>query len=363
VAWQPCLAFAAALSALCLAASLDGESPFATATWSHWDAAHYQAIAAHGYDLHRCAPGESTARDRWCGNTAWFPGYPLLIAAVHLAGVPLRVAAVAVAWTCALVALLVLWAGFLRETPIVGLVYAAAAPGIVYLFAAFPLSLFVALTAAFLALLRRNNWLLAAAAAFAAALTYPIGVMSLPLVGAVYGLAAHRRGVAALLTAAPPAAFGLIVVVQRWQTGRWTAFFDVQAHYGHGIHNPLGVTWNALLLVTRAAGFHYEPYPIGAWQSLFVAAVLVAVLASVAWHRSRTELLLAGLAAYGVGAAIDPGERVGLAERGRARADGAPRGAAAGAARVDDGRHRSSPRDCARRPLRPRDGDLGTLHI
>jgi hypothetical protein len=153
-----------------------------------------------------------------------------------------------------------------------------------------------ALTAAFLAFLRRNDWLLAAAAAFAAALTYPIGVMTLPLVGGAYALASRRRGVAALLAAAPLAAFGLIVVAQRWQTGRWTAFFDVQAHYGHGIHNPLGVTWNALLLVTGAAGFHYEPYPVGAWQSLLVAAVLVAVLANLAWHRSRTQLLLAGWA-------------------------------------------------------------------
>ena len=293
---RPCLAFAAALSALCVAAAIDGESPFSTATWSHWDAAHYRAIAAHGYDLHRCRPGESTANARWCGNTAWFPGYPLLVAAVHVAGVPIKVAAIAVAWACALVAFLVLWAGFLRETPIVGVAYAAVAPGIVYLFAAFPLSLFVALTAAFLALLRRNRWLPAAAAAFAAALTYPIGVMTLPLVGGVYALTAHRRRAAALLVAAPLAAFGLIVVAQRWQTGSWTAFFDVQAHYGHGIHNPLGVTWNALLLVTRAAGHRYQADAIGAWQSVFVAAVLVAVLARLAWHRSRTELLLAGWA-------------------------------------------------------------------
>ena len=270
----PLAAWAAALASLWVAAASTHASPFHAATWAHWDSSHYLSIADHGYDVHHCRPGETARPATWCGNAAWFPLYPWTIAALHAAGVPSLDAGVAISWFFAAVLLVLL-----GRIPLLALLYAAFAPGYVYNFAVFPMSLFVAATVAYLAAIRARRWQAAAVAGFLAALAYPIGVMVLPLVGLLHVARTTRRVVPTVLATVPPLlAFGAVLLVQKVQTGRWTAFFDVQRQYGHGVHNPFVVTWDYIADIWRAGspvGWGAAPY----WQTLLVTIVLLLALA------------------------------------------------------------------------------------
>jgi hypothetical protein len=281
--WPPVAAWAGALGLLCLTAWLAGFNPFAAGTWAHWDSTHYESIARGGYDLHRCSPAEDSGRGTWCGNAAWLPGYPLLIATVHAAGVSIGWAGLAISWLLALATLVLLRRTFLRDLrPIaaaVGLIFAAIAPGLVYRYAVYPLSMFVFLTVAYLALLVRERWASAGLVGAAAVITYPIGV-TLPVVAAAWIALTYRRGRAraVALTAAPAlVALGLFILVQRIQTGRWTAFLDAQSRYGTGLHNPIGITWNSFLLVYRD-DHPFGHYRAGELQTLIVTVIVATVL-------------------------------------------------------------------------------------
>jgi hypothetical protein len=273
------LVWLAALSGLWVIALYSGHGPWHPATWAHWDSGHYVEIARSGYELHRCG---SVAHATWCGNTAWFPGYPLLMAGLHVLGVPLLAAGVALSWLFSAAALLLLWRLFLGKLPalaaIGGLLYAGWAPGQVYDYAVYPLSMLLVFTVAFLYCLGRRRWLLAGLAGACAALTYPLGV-TLALAAAVWiTLARQRHRVwAIVLSCGPPLLALLAVLSVQWiQTGRWTAYFDVERTYEHGLHDPIGAVTNALILWGRTQSFETEN--VKGLQTLIVSAVLLAVL-------------------------------------------------------------------------------------
>jgi hypothetical protein len=287
----PVLAWAGALGWLCVIAASAGHEPFSTATWAHWDAAHYLAIARHGYsNFHACGAG------RWCGDAAWLPAYPAAGAALHGLGLPLAGAMLAVSWAFALGALVLLWDTFLRDLPraraVAGLAFAAWTPGQIYHFALFPLSMLFFFTVAYLRFLSRRQWLRAGVAAAAAVACYPLGV-ALVAVGTLWiVLSVPRDRLRATALAAAPSlvAFAAILTLQRAQTGRWTAFFDVQRSYGHGVHDPLGVTWNAVLLLERAPHLFVRQNAPAA-QIVFSALVVAAVVVwLVLGRRRRTEI-------------------------------------------------------------------------
>lgn len=79
------------LMTLALAAELTGRG--FTSVLEAWDGPSYLQIAAHGYVLHQhlipSAPG--LAVNRW--DIAYFPGYPLGVALLHLIGLPVTFAA------------------------------------------------------------------------------------------------------------------------------------------------------------------------------------------------------------------------------------------------------------------------------
>ena len=291
-AWPPLAAWSAALLGLWLVALAHGHHPWHAATWAHWDSAHYESIARHGYELHRCTIAGASS---WCGNDAWFPGYPLLVAALHLLGVPILAAGVAVAWACALGALLVLWHAFLRGLPLLaavgGLAYAAWAPGQVYDYAVYPLSLLVLATLAYVHFLRRRRWLAAGLAGACAAAAYPVGV-ALAAAAGIWILVTLRRGRVRALAAACgplPLVFLGVLAAQRIQTGRWTAYFDVERRYGHGLHDPFGAISNALILWHRTQSL--EPENVKGLQTLVVTAILLAVIAHAATRIGRLTAL------------------------------------------------------------------------
>jgi hypothetical protein len=298
--WVPPLAaWIAGAALLSLAAVATGHDPFAASSWARWDSGYYEQIARHGYELHRCRPGEGlNARAQWCGNTAWFPGYPLLIAAVAAVGIPLVPGAVAISWLAGAATLVLLWRWFLPRR-IAPLACAAFAPGLVYLYALFPLSMLALAGVVFLRYLERDPRIAGLAGA-AAALVYPLGVAVVPIVALAQCWQHRDRGGVvrrALLLAGPAVAAGAaIVVAQRLQTGRWTAYYDVTNNYG-GVHNPVTTIsdWVTVLLQSKNA-FGYSLAPI--WQFLFVTVLLVAAVAAALARGRRSQ---AGLLAWCLG--------------------------------------------------------------
>jgi Gpi18-like mannosyltransferase len=287
-AWLPPLAaWLAAAALLCATAGATGHSPFEASTWARFDSAHYESIARHGYDLHRCRPGEGPSdRAQWCGNTAWFPAYPLLLAAAGAIGFPLEPAGVVISWLAAAGTLLLLWRWFLHGR-LGALVCAAFAPGVVYLYAVYPMSLFALASVVFVRLLERRHRLAGIAGAVAA-LAYPIGMVLVPVLAVVY---ARRRLERVVLLAGPAVVAGLaLLLAQRLQTGSWAAYFRVANNYG-GLHEPAQTFWTWLRVLWQSSGpFGYTLAPV--WQLLLVTVLLVAVVAAVVRRRDARDLAL-----------------------------------------------------------------------
>jgi hypothetical protein len=296
--WPPLAAWSAAALFLLGMAVATGHDPFQTRVWARWDSGLYFDIARHGYTVFPCPtePGD------WCGNAAWFPLYPWLIRCLHAVGLPLAPAAIVLSWLLTAATLVLLWICFLdrRLTLASGivLVYAAFAPGQVFDFAAYPLALLTLATVAHFALLARGRWVAAGLAGFAAALSYPLGLLLAPA-AAVWLLAGRRAGLAerarrAAIVAGLTAAGGIVVVlVQRIDTGRWNAFFLVQAKYEHHWQTPLTTVRAARYAVAQTAPSLFSARPA---QTLFVALVVACCVAAVAvaWRRvGQIEVLIA----------------------------------------------------------------------
>jgi hypothetical protein len=298
-AWLPPLgAWAAAAALLCGAAVATGNDPLHATTWARWDSVYYEGIARHGYQLHRCAPWEGmNLQQQWCGNTAWFPAYPLLLAAAAAVGLPLQASGVVISWLAAAATLVLVWRWFVPRR-LAPLACAALAPGVVYLYAVFPLSLLTLAGAVFLHYLDRRPWVAGAAGAVAA-LAYPLGMALVPIV-AVVAAVRRRRPARAIVLAGPAVVAGLLLVlVQRLQTGRWTAYADVAGSYG-GLHDPLTSITDLLTVLWHASNpFGYAL--ASTWQFLFVT-VLVAVAVAAAVRRRRG----AAVAAWCLGAWFVP---------------------------------------------------------
>jgi hypothetical protein len=277
------------LAVLCGAAVATGHDPQHASTWARYDSGYYEEIARHGYQLHRCAV--NAHQRKWCGDTAWFPGYPLLIAAVAALRVPVAVAGIAISWAAAAATLVLVWRWFLprRFAP---LACAAFAPGVVYLYAIFPLSLLTLSGAVFVRHLDRRRRVAGGAGAVAA-LAYPLGLALVAAVAIVHALTARsQRGRVqrvAILAGPAVVAACLLVLEQRLQTGRWTAYVDVAGSYG-GLHDPVtSITDLVTVLVRSSDPLGYALMPI--WQVLVATALLAAAVATAIRRRRGAPLV------------------------------------------------------------------------
>ena len=161
--WPPLAAWGAAAGVVTLTCTLEGWRPFAASrTWVRWDSGLYLSVAEHGYHLFRCR-SLVYGRGNWCGNAGWFPAYPWLVRGLHLLDVPFAQAGLAISWLAGAVMLVVVWRGFGRRRTLgqaaVVVGYAAFAPGLVYDFALFPLSLLSLCAVTAFALADRGRWL------------------------------------------------------------------------------------------------------------------------------------------------------------------------------------------------------------
>ena len=302
----PTLAFVAATVVLMMAAVAGGADFSATSTWTRWDAGIYMTIAHTGYSMFPCI-GNQFPPGSWCGNAFLFPGYPLVLAPLYSIGLPTAATAVAVSWIFDFALLVLLWEGFLREisSPLrhVALLFAAFAPGAIYMRAGYPMSMAAFFMLLCLYLLRHRRWFWAALCGSIAAFTYPVAVAIVPIVFA-WVLMGERRSAlqmrfvrACLCGALAGAGLVATLVAAQVQTGHWNAYFLIQDRYDHGVHLPF-----TLLLPMLTGPFDGVTYVHGIWdcEAILATAVSACLLLGIGARALRRttslqELLIVAL--------------------------------------------------------------------
>lgn len=243
--------------------------------WARWDSGWYLSIAQDGY-----LSGPLVGQNR----LAFYPGYPLVVGALHRL-VPqgwrghgeLLALGVLVSNAFALAALALLY----RHARDVLSDEAAAARAVVYLLAfptAFFLSavytegLFLFLSVAAFHAASRSRWWCAAAAAAGACLTRPTGILLLPALAWRYveGWERHRLRDALVLLVPAAAFLGWAAFAGRL-TGEPLAFLSVQRFWLKGFTSP----WQTLLH-PRLDSVHLSP--IDGALSVLTIALGVAML-------------------------------------------------------------------------------------
>jgi len=281
-----------------MSAAIFGYAPFDSGTWARWDSGLYLDIAEHGYTLFPC-PQPTFDQGTWCGNAGWFPAYPWLVSSLHWLGLPLRGSAVALSWICIFATIALLWTIFGRRASvatIAALLYAAFAPGQIYDYAVFPLSLLALATTACLWLLSRDRFVAAGIAGAVAALSYPLGVLLVPI-SAIWLLARRtpplreRLRRIAWASGLMLAGFAVLPIDQYVETSHWNAYILVQDHYHHTLQNPFVAAWHSFHLQALE---HSSPLTVAnapAIQSLIVLILLVSVAVSAAVRRDSLDRL------------------------------------------------------------------------
>ena len=277
-----------------------------TGAFQHWDANWLQQIAQFGYFGHHLSPA----------SEAFFPGYPLTLATVHLAlrdWVLTELVVSGVAGCFAVVSL-----ARLGGRRAVG--YLLAAPAAVFLLVGYSEGLFLALAIPAWSAARRGRWRSAAVLAGLAGLVRPDALFLIPAL-AVMALTGNvdPAGATGPDAAAPPvkaplvARFGHAAIVccalagpaayisyLRVTTGSWRAWFHAQ-QVGWDLHlttpaKALRLTWWAAFEhpFSAAYGFEFQ------LELAAMAAMVLAFVCFAAWRR-WPEAVYCGLAVVALG--------------------------------------------------------------
>lgn len=217
--------------------------------FSKWDAGLYIEIAQRGYTLISCAElvGKSNP-EQWCGNSGWMPFYPYLIKMVSFTGLDIRLSGFLISLFFQSATLYLIADFFLAETKqlkkLLILVCCTLFFGGIYYQAVFPVSMFLFFMMIHLYFLIRDKLFKACLFGAAAAFTYPsalwIAIVT-PLFLFLYNFKKINKNVITQIffcCFSICLGFGLMMLIQKMQTGRWNAFFLVQDKYGHGINIP-----------------------------------------------------------------------------------------------------------------------------
>lgn len=305
----PLLTWLASNALLGLTAVLSGQSLWSPQARQQWDSQWYLSIASGGYESFRCIERYSNFPDVWCGNTAWFPGYPMAIRAVSWLGLPEGAAAVVVSSGCLLGALAILWhllGSRLSWRSGCAMALAACFPGVVYFHVVFPTAMCLLGLLMVVLGVRRESWLLAGIGAFVAFSTHLVGVIGVIALALSIAVGWRRFGwPGRLWRVAAATALGLLAYPwTMWLihagTGSWTIYWEHQQEaYGNaGLRNPLAQIvqfWNipfalwyppapdAAWLVTQTTTAHQAQLAI----NLLFAAVVVG---TAGWRLFRKDL-------------------------------------------------------------------------
>ena len=274
-------------------------SVFNPATFTRWDANWYLLIARHGYSA------------RFLANLGWFVGYPLVMRAVAVTGIPLGYAGLIVAWVFWYLTLLMIW---LLSSPAqtsssrrwgtttqwLCLLIAAYFPGQVYFAAIFPISMatFGMLGCCYWSA-RNPDWRLAAVAGLAAGSAYLPTVALIPglLVAAVATRNRQARTAMCLGAAGVGAGVAGVLVYAQAAAGRWNLYFTGKSkEFGVGAHNPLATIFarfNYFARLLRSADHREIAGRAIAEQGILLAlllglALLGLALAAIAARTSRS---------------------------------------------------------------------------
>ncbi len=220
-------------------------------TWKHFDSTHYISIAQEGYNFLPCSEITDFPKDSkdFCGNSGWFPGYPILIYVLSsLIGNPIFSA-----WLIALMCFFLSLYQVARLMKLeqitlnnaVNLLMAAFFFGSVYYMAVFPVSAVVFFCLWSFRLQLSKAYALTALPVFLCSVFYPTGFL-LACVLALHQVVMNWKTGRwkSLATASIPVLSGLLAVLGVFyyfhiSVGNWQAFILVQAKYGHGLHFPI----------------------------------------------------------------------------------------------------------------------------
>lgn len=222
--------------------------------WTQWDVGHLIEIARYGY---AGAPG----KPRDGGLIGFFPGFPLLLRAVHVVVPDWRLSALLISFVAGAFAMVALARMADRETGLFAVTAMLVSPFAVFLFAGYSEALFLAFAFPAWVAARRRDWKAAALCGLLAGTVRITGLFLAIALLLEFLLAARRsmggpgvraavagwRGSAllALPFVGPLAYFGYLW----WWTGDPLAWQHAQAdHWGRKTTSPVDAfktTWNA----------------------------------------------------------------------------------------------------------------------
>ena len=295
----PLLVVTVTQTAMRTTASLCGEEPHRNRTWVRWDSYRYIDIARQGYVI--------VPKNPLASNTAWFPGYPLVMRLVAEA-TPMRIAlagrVVSAAFLLAFLAVLggALFPPMRWPQRLLALLVAGFFPGWMYWHAVFPQSMLFFFSLGAIALGARGRYLSAGLLGALGAFTYPTGALVVVPLGVEVALAKGvtvRQRVVALVKGPGVASLGLAATFALYQAqvGQWDAYIRFQKQFGQGLSNPAAVLAGHLspLLSLPASA---ETLVAG---QTAVATLLLLVGALVLWsQREQLRPVDAALLAYGI---------------------------------------------------------------
>jgi hypothetical protein len=283
----PVLAFVIVRAMLSLIAKHLGFPAFKGETWGHWDTGHYLAIAEHGYKFLSCAKVPGYDPTQWCGNTAWLPGYPLLLRLLATTGLsPVNAGALLSAALC-LVTLIAIWNLFLEarfnlKNALV-LALAAIFPGHIYDHAVFPISLFTVCAVLALHYYIERRYIMSGGFGAAAAFSYSSGLFLGGALGLHWLLADRQstvraRARALLAPSGVALGFTAVLVYQLIDVHVWNAYFLVQQKYGYAFRTPFQAWHEASI----NAWSESHKISIPNQQTLLVAVLCISVFVVLA---------------------------------------------------------------------------------
>ncbi len=269
--------------------------------WDQWDWQHFQRIAEYGY--FDTTHSDSARPDN---REAFFPGFPLVLRAVHLlvpdwivAGLLISLAAGAVA-VLALARIARLSAG--AGTGGRAVLFLLLSPCTVFLAAGYTEALFLALALPAWLAAKRGRWPLAAVLAAAATATRVSGLFLAAALAAEFLLARDgRRTWRSLPWLALPA---LPALLYTWylhaRTGDWMAWKHAQERgWNRAFHPPWEAwshTWNAAF-----DGSYTTGYALMFQAELAAMIVGVLLLGLLLWRRRWSEAVYIGLSLWALG--------------------------------------------------------------
>ncbi|ARQ68647.1 mannosyltransferase family protein [Streptomyces marincola] len=271
--------------------------------FERWDWGHYLSIAREGY----FPEGDGPWRGDWDNREAFFPGFPLVLRAVHTVVPHWTAAGLLISFAAGAVAVLALARIARRYLPGTegdrrAVLFLLLSPCAVFLAAGYTEALFLAFALPAWLAAQRHHWPLAAVLTAAATAVRVSGLFLAAAVALHFLRTArsHGRGRALPWLALP----ALPVAAQTWylhaHTGDWMAWRNAQERgWNRAFHAPWDAwahTWHAAFDRVQSTGFAIM------FQAELVAMLLgLALLCALLWRRRWPEAVYIGLTLWALG--------------------------------------------------------------